>query len=108
VRALLAAFVVAGCAGAGSPTIDSVTPASARRGESVIVHGAGFCVPDCAGSPNGAVDFGLDPLVRASVLTWDATAIQVAVPQTVDVGPTEIVVTVNDRSSNAVDFEVVP
>jgi len=45
---------------------------------------------------------------RAVVVTWDATAIHVVVPQTVDVGSTEIVVTVNDRTSNALDFEVLP
>ena len=107
-RAALAAIAVAGCAGAGAPSIDQLTPATGRRGDAVVVHGDGFCVPDCDGSPMGAVDFGLDPLIRATALTWDATAIQVIVPQSVELGTTEVIVTVNDRSSNAVDFEVVP
>jgi hypothetical protein len=108
-RWLAAAIVAAGCAGVGAPTLDSASPPAARRGAAVVLRGDGFCVPDCEQSPEGHVDFGVEiPQVRAVVVAWDATEIQVVVPQSVAVGSTEILVTVNDRSSNALDFEVLP
>jgi hypothetical protein len=107
--AIVAGVGVGGCAGADAPTLDSASPASATRGGAVVLRGDGFCVPDCESSPAGTVDFGVEiPQIRAVVVAWDATAIQVVVPQMVDTGPTEIVVTVNDRTSNAIDFEVLP
>jgi hypothetical protein len=107
VRSALA--LVAGCAAADAPHLDSAVPASSRRGDPVVLNGTGFCVPDCDESPAGTVDFGVElPQIRALVVEWNATAIRVIVPQAVDVGATELLVTVNDRSSNALDFEVLP
>jgi hypothetical protein len=109
VKRALAAIVVAGCATGDAPGLDSAMPASARRGDPIVLRGTGFCVPDCETSPVGTVDFGVEiPQIRAVVVSWDETAIQVVVPQTVALGSTEIVVTVNDRSSNALAFEVLP
>jgi hypothetical protein len=109
VKGALAAAVVAGCAGVEAPELEAATPAAARRGEAIVLDGTGFCVPDCDASPEGSVAFGVEiPQIRAVVETWDETSIQVVVPQSVELGATEIVVTVNDRSSNALDFEVLP
>ena len=108
-KAALAAAVVAGCAGVEAPELDTAMPASARRGDPVVLTGTGFCVPDCDTSPAGSVAFGVEiPQIRGVVVTWNETAIQVVVPQSVATGSTEIVVSVNDRSSNALEFEVLP
>ena len=111
-RALAAALVAAGggCEAAGAPSLDSIAPGQARRGAIVELRGAGFCATaDCSDSAIGAVDFGVElPQVRAAVVTWTVDRISVVVPQSVDTGAIEVLVTVEDRSSNAVDFEVLP
>lgn len=111
-RALAAAVVAAGggCEAASVPSLDSIAPAAAARGAIVELRGAGFCATaDCSDSAVGAVDFGVEiPQIRAAVVTWAVDRISVVVPQSVDPGPIEILVTVEDRSSNAIDFEVLP
>lgn len=107
--ALATAVLGAGCAGVDGPHVTGLAPARARRGELVVLAGEGFCPGGCAAAPQGAVDFGVElPQVRAPVVRWDATEIQVTVPQSIAVGATVVIVTVDDRSSNAVDFEVIP
>jgi uncharacterized protein (TIGR03437 family) len=111
-RALAAALVAAGggCEAAGAPSLDSITPGAAAGGAIVELRGTGFCATaDCSDSAVGAVDFGVEiPQIRAAVVTWTVDRISVVVPQSVDPGPTEVLVTANDRSSNAIDFEVLP
>lgn len=63
---------------------------------------------DC-GRAGGAVDIGLDPpMVRAIVVSYADTRAQIVIPPAAPVGATVLVVTVGERSSNALDFEVLP
>jgi uncharacterized protein (TIGR03437 family) len=116
VRGAWVAVLVAGCEGVDGPLVDEIVPASARRGEQVVIGGARFCAgrvavdsDECEQLPVGGVQFGLEiPQVTAPVVTWNDVTIRVEVPDSVADGTTEIVVTANGRSSNAIDFEVVP
>ena len=82
----------------------------------VTVHGAGFCGDGraagdgtCTTLPTGAVDFGLElPTARALVLAWTEASIDVTVPASASVGSTDVIVTVDGRSSNGGAFEVLP
>jgi hypothetical protein len=105
-----------GCDAAPGPTVDAVAPVAAARGADVVLTGAGFCgagaitaARTCVDLPSGAVDVGLRaPIVRAPVRSWGAETIVVTVPTQAALGATAIYVTVDGRSSNAVDFEVLP
>jgi hypothetical protein len=82
----------------------------------VAVHGEGFCGDGraagdgtCASLPPGSVVFGLElPMARAMVLSWTETSIEVTVPDAAQLGATDVIVTVDGRSSNGGAFEVLP
>ena len=108
--ALVGAVLLAGCADDGGPRLDAVTPAVALRGQAVTLTGRRLCGArgDCS-TAAGEVVIGLDPpTVRAIVLGYDETTAQIMIPSIAPVGPTVLLVTVGERSSNALDFEVVP
>jgi hypothetical protein len=115
-RALVAASVALGaCAPVDGPRLDGIDPAAARRGATVTLTGRDLCGGTatargaCEPLPSGAVDFGLSrPMVRAAVVRWADAAITVTVPSPVAIGATSVYVTVDGRSSNALDFEVLP
>ena len=111
-RSLALVALLAGCGeGVEPPAIATVTPASAPRGATIELAGEGFCeVADDTCAPfSGSVDFGLEPpQVRAVPVSWAPARIQLVVPQNVADGATVIVVTVDGRTSNAVDFTVAP
>jgi hypothetical protein len=106
------AMTAIGCAADdGGPHIASVVPASGRAGDVITLRGEAFCADaagaECWRDTAGFVSFGINPpMVRASVVSWDAATIVVTVPETVARGGTELVVTVDGLSSNAADFEV--
>ena len=103
-------LALAGCADDGGPRLDAVTPAAALHGAMVTLTGSRLCGArgDCA-TAAGEVAIGLAlPAVRAIVVSYSDTTAQVMIPDAAPVGDTALVVTVNERSSNALDFEVVP
>jgi len=103
---LSALATLGACLDAGGPHIDRVSPAAAPRGATVELSGDGFCRGDCA-TTTGYVDIGVElPMVRAAVTAWSATRIAVVVPEAAPVGRTDLIVTVDGSSSNAVAFEV--
>ena len=115
----LASLALAAGLGGGAapgPTVDAVAPVAAARGADIVLTGAGFCgagaitaARTCVDLPSGAVDVGLRAsIVRAPVRSWGAETIVVTVPTQAALGATAIYVTVDGRSSNAVDFEVLP
>jgi hypothetical protein len=116
VKSGAAAMVLAACTPVDGPTVDRIEPARATRGTMVTVHGQRFCGEgratgdgSCAALPPGAVDFGLElPMARALVLAWSDVAISVEVPDAARVGATDVIVTVDGRSSNGGTFEVLP
>ncbi len=111
-----AALGLAACQPGSGPTIDRVEPVQAARGATVTVRGEGFCgegrsVGDgsCEPLPPGSVDVGLElPMARALVQSWGEQSITVTVPDAARLGETVVIVTVDGRSSNGGDFEVLP
>ena len=106
--AALGALVATGCADERGPRLDSVTPAAAARGAVVTITGRRLCgeAADCE-TAGGAIRIGLDPpTVQANILAYSDTSADIMIPAITPLGPTELVVTVNERGSNALAFEV--
>ena len=98
------------CADDGGPRLDEVTPASAQAGASVEITGRRFCgtAVTCLGVA-AKVEIGLDPpVVQAMVFTYTDMTATIQIPSISMPGKTDIVLTVDGRSSNALDFEVLP
>jgi hypothetical protein len=98
------------CADDGGPRLVAVEPASASRDAAVMITGHRLCGAsgDCARAA-GEVQIGLEPpVVRANVLSYSDTVAEIAIPSVTPVGPSSLIVIVDERSSNALDFEVLP
>jgi len=109
VRALIL-LVVVGCTDDRGPRLESATPAAAPRGARVMLVGVRLCgePPKCE-TAAGAIQIGLSPpTTLAAVIEYEDGAALIEIPMVTEVGSTEIVVTVNERSSNALAFEVLP
>jgi hypothetical protein len=105
-RCAAALLVAAGCTSTG-PRLDSVTPESAAPGALVQLTGDGFCGAsgNCT-TVTGQVQLGNEPpFYQAEPMSWGATSAQIVVPE-MPSGSTQLVVDVNDQSSNAVTFVV--
>lgn len=111
IRGLLLALVVSsGCTDDGGPRLDAVTPPASARNTMVTVTGQRLCGAhdDCAHA-TGSIVFGLSPpQYQANIVTSDPTSIRIVVPALADLGATHLIATVDDRSSNALAFEVLP
>ena len=109
---LLAVFVLAlcSCTDDGGPRLDAVTPASSARNTMVTVTGRNLCgaADDCAHA-TGSIVLGLSPpQVQVHVVSTDPDSLVVVIPALAEVGATHLIATVDDRSSNALSFEVLP
>jgi len=92
----------------GGPRLASATPSAAGRGAMVILSGSRLCGGDCD-SAGGQVQLGLSPpTVRATILAYADDSATIRIPDAAPIGRTELVVTVNERTSNALAFEVLP
>lgn len=110
IRSIVATWALAGCVDDGGPRLETVTPSMAARGSMVTITGRRLCgeTGNCA-TAGGEVQLGLDlPVVTANVVEYSDTNAVIVIPQVAPVGPTELVVTVNERSSNTLGFEVLP
>jgi len=108
---VLAALAGSGCAtDDGGPRLASVTPSAAGHGAMVILAGSRLCgvTGDCD-TAAGKVELGLDPpSVQAVILEYADDRATISIPDVTPTGRTELVVVVNERSSNALAFEVLP
>lgn len=101
---------LAACTDDGGPRLVAVTPPAARRNATVTVTGSRLCGAraDCT-TAAGEVALGLDPpMVRAVVVDYSDTTARIVIPQVAPLGGTALIVTVDERSSNALAFEVLP
>ncbi len=109
--ALRAVVLVGACVGCTSaapvPELTRVSPSGAAAGSSATITGSNLCgaAGDCAGA-GGELDLGLDEPVRAIVTSYAADEIVFTVPSIAPVGATQLVLTVDDDSSNALAFAV--
>ena len=107
---LAALAAAAGCAGDVGPHLDSASPSAAARNATVDITGRRLCGEsgNCANAA-GEVEIGLEPpMVRAVIVSYSDTDAQIVVPPSTPVGHTALIVVVDERSSNALDFEVLP
>jgi len=98
------------CADDAGPRLIAVTPTSAPRNAMVTITGTRLCGPggDCA-SAAGEVALGREPpMVRAIVTDYSDSVAQIVIPSLAPVGATVVIAIVNERSSNALAFEVLP
>jgi hypothetical protein len=113
VRAVIAlplSLALAGCVDGRGPRLTMVTPEAAGHGARVMLAGEHLCgaTANCA-TAGGEVQIGLNPpIVIAPVIEYSDTAAVIEIPSLAEVGPSKIVVTVNESASNALDFEVLP
>jgi hypothetical protein len=107
IRAAL--VLLSACAAEHGPQLSSVMPPAARGGETVTITGKQLCDGNCAAA-GGSIVIGYDtPVERArSTLEYADTTAKVRIPTIAPAGETVLIVTVNERSSNALDFEVLP
>ncbi len=101
---------LAACADDGGPRLVAAAPAAAPRNATVMLTGQRLCGGggDCAMAA-GEVQIGTEPpMVRAIVVSYADTAAEVVIPPVTPIGKTQLIVTVDERSSNALDFEVLP
>jgi hypothetical protein len=99
-----------GCASDVGPHLEAATPTAAGRGSMVELTGERLCgaSADCS-TAGGEIDLGRElPMVRATVVAYADTSMRVVVPASAPIGATAWILTVNDQSSNALDFEVLP
>jgi hypothetical protein len=104
------AAALAACADDGGPRLAAAMPAAAARDARVTITGSRLCgaSADCA-TAGGEISLGRNPpMVRAIVVDYSDTAAVIAVPLAAPIGKTVVIATVNERSSNALDFEVLP
>jgi len=96
------------CAGDHGPRLDAAMPAAAPRNAMVTLTGERLCGGDCT-TAAGEVQIGIEPpMVRAVVVSYADTTAEVVIPSVTPIGKTQLIVTVDERSSNALDFEVLP
>ena len=106
----LGGLACAGCSDDEGPRLETATPAAAGRNGVVSIAGHRLCGPqgDCA-KVGGEIQLGIDPpTVRANIVSYSDTSATIAIPPATPVGPTVLIAIVNERSSNALDFEVLP
>jgi hypothetical protein len=102
--------VVAACTTEPGPELDAVVPAAASHDAMVTLSGERLCGTsnDCM-AVTSTLQVGLElPVIDAVITDFSATTATFVIPALAPVGKTELVITVNNRSSNALAFEVLP
>jgi hypothetical protein len=110
VAGLVGLAVVGSCADDGGPRLVAVSPEAAARDAVVTITGRRLCGArgDCTQAA-GEIQLGIEPpVIRARVVSYSDTAAEIAIPSLASVGATTLIVTVGERSSNALGFEVLP
>jgi hypothetical protein len=106
----VAVLLLAACTTEPGPHLDSATPSSAPRAATVILAGERLCgtSPDCL-SVTATIQLGLElPVIDAVISTYSDTSATIVIPDLAPLGATSIVVTINNRASNALPFEIGP
>lgn len=104
------ALVLAACTTEPGPQLDAVVPASAAHDATVTLSGERLCGTsnDCM-AVTSTLQVGLDlPVIDAVITNFTTTSATIVIPALAPVGKTELVITINNRSSNALAFEVLP
>jgi len=90
--------------------LSSVSPGSGAAGAVVTLTGEHMCGPtsDCS-TAGGQIQIGLSlPAVEAQIEMFSDTSAQISIPTLTPAGDTQLVLVVDDESSNALAFTVLP
>jgi hypothetical protein len=99
-------LLLGGCATQYDPKLTSAAPDHDIAGGLISLSGTDLCDGDCD-TAAGEVLFGLGSTpLRAQVEMFDDDTVILTVPSFAPDGPTQIVVSVRDKSTNALDFTV--
>ena len=101
---------LAACAAEPGPVLAAATPSAASHAATVTLSGARLCgtSSDCM-AVAATIQIGLEfPAIDAQITAYTATSATIIIPDNASVGTTDLVVTVNNRASNALSFEVLP
>jgi hypothetical protein len=104
----LVTMLAGGCSDDGGPRLDAVMPAAIPAGGMVTMTGSRLCgeSSDCSAAA-GEVLIGLAlPQTQAQIVSYDDTSALIVIPSITPAGKTDLIVTVDERSSNALPFEV--
>jgi hypothetical protein len=98
---------ISACTDDHGPRLAAAAPASAPAGALVTISGERLCGEsgDCEAA-GGAIRIGYDNPVQAMILAYTDTSAQIRIPSITPIGDTVLIVTVNERASNALDFRV--
>jgi hypothetical protein len=110
IRAGLLLWVLSSCSDDGGPRLETATPGAARANATVTLTGTRLCgaEADCARAA-GEILLGLSPpQVRMNVTSYADERIELVVPPIASPGATHLIAVVDERSSNALPFEVLP
>lgn len=102
-------LVLGGCAGDVGPRLTSAMPEAAPAGGRVALTGERFCADhiECAGVV-AQVEIGLSPpMYQAQIVSYVDRSAVIELPSFVEPGPTQLVLTVDGHSSNALAFKVI-
>jgi hypothetical protein len=103
-------LVLAACAAPPGPRLEAAMPAAAPHAAAVMLSGERLCgtSSDCM-AVAATIQIGLElPAIDAQIIAYSAGSATIIIPASAALGPTDLVVTVNGRASNALAFEVVP
>jgi hypothetical protein len=104
------ALALAACTTEPGPQLDAVDPAAASHDATVTLSGERLCgtSSDCM-AVTSTLQVGLElPVIDAVITDFTATSATIVIPDLAPVGKTELVITVNNRASNGLAFEVLP
>jgi hypothetical protein len=107
---VLGSIWASACSDDDGPRLEAAMPAAAMRDARVDLIGRRLCgAAGACASAAGEVQIGIEPpTVRAVVVGYADTSAQIVIPSVAPIGATVLIVTVNERSSNALAFEVLP
>jgi hypothetical protein len=101
---------LAACAAEPGPRLDAASPAAAAHAAPVTLSGERLCgtSSDCMATA-ATIQIGLEfPAIDAPITAYTTSSATIIIPENAVLGTTDIVVTVNNRASNALSFEVLP
>ena len=107
---VVGAIGLAACASEPGPELTAAMPASAAHDATVTLSGERLCGTsnDCM-AVTSTIQIGLTfPTIDALITAYSASSATIAIPDLAQVGSTQLIVTVDNRASNALDFEVLP
>ena len=107
IRAGAALLLLFACAEDHGPRLAAASPSSAPAGGLVTLTGERLCGEsgNCEAA-GGAIRLGYDNAVQVMIIDYADTSAQIRIPQIAPVGDTVLIATVNERASNALDFQV--